>query len=294
MDCKFTVVIPTLGVRPKELERAIKSVLGQDAGGAIPLVVVNGDRHDPDLVRHLRQRRDIRFHQISTPGVAGARYEGRKQVDTPYFGFLDDDDELLPNAMRVRLAVFAELAPDIVVTNGYLDMASKREILFTQFRNFPDDPARALMEENWLDGPGGLYRTDKVSCEIFLELPNFLEWTYLAFLLSQKHKIYRLDEPTFVRNMGATDQVSQSYRYYREVPLVLAAMERLTPRPELRTLLRQKRFSALHDCSSIAMQRHNMRDAWIYHLRSIAGIRGLLRYGLYTRHLLTLSPPRKD
>jgi glycosyltransferase involved in cell wall biosynthesis len=77
MNCKFTIIIPTLAVRQAELERAITSLLGQTGVELVPLVVVNGDKYDPDIIRQLRQRRDIRFHQITPPGVAGARFEGR-------------------------------------------------------------------------------------------------------------------------------------------------------------------------------------------------------------------------
>lgn len=45
---------------------------------------------------------------------------GRRTVATPFYSFLDDDDELLPVAIDLRLApLLADPAVDIVASNGY-------------------------------------------------------------------------------------------------------------------------------------------------------------------------------
>lgn len=280
-----TVVIPTLANRPKELERALRSITSQRDIDATPLVVVNGRRYDPDLVNGLRQRPDIRFHQIETANVSMARFEGRRQVETTYFAFLDDDDELLPEALSLRYNAFADHKGDVVVTNGYKQTGQNREIIFPRFGHDSNDPARALLEENWLASAGGLYRTDAVSEHHFEDLPDFLEMTFLAFKMAHDLAIIRLDIPTFVIHAGATDQASASWRYYQEVPKILRQMQDVTSRSDLWVRLRQKQAAALHDASVKALQNKDKLSAWKYHLRSLTIGNGF-RYFPYTRHIV--------
>lgn len=280
-----TVIIPTLANRPEELERALQSIISQRDIDATPLVVVNGRRYDPDLVNRLRQRPGIRFHQIETASVSRARFEGRRQVETTYFAFLDDDDELLPEALSLRYNAFADHKSDVVVTNGYRQKGQKREVIFPKFGHDLNDPARGLLEENWLASAGGLFRTETVNDHHFEGLPDFLEMTFLAFKMAHHLTITRLDIPTFVIHAGAADQASASWRYYQEVPKILRQMQELTPRGDLRVRLRQKQAAALHEASVKALQNKDKLSAWKYHLRSLTTGNGL-RYFPYTRHIV--------
>lgn len=248
-------------------------------------MVVNGHRYDPNLVARLERTPGLCCHRIDSPGVSNARLEGRRLVETPYFAFLDDDDELLPDALRLRLAVFAETGADVVVTNGYKDAGGSRQYLFQMFDQYPDNPAQALLEENWLDGPGGLYRTDSVETELFKNLPNYLEWTLLGYLLCKHHRVSRINVPTFIRHIGASNQVSQSYEYYKRVPIVLQMMENMNIHPELHGRLRRKQAAALHEISVRALEQGDKAAAWKYHLHSLA-IGDGLKYLPYTRHIV--------
>ena len=281
----ITVIIPTLAARPKELERAILSVTSQIGIKTIPLVVLNGDRYDVDLVGSLRRRSDIRFLQIEVSSVSKARLAGRQKVDTRYFAFLDDDDELLPEAMTIRTAALARQGTDLVVTNGFRQIGNHRSIIFPRFDQEMTDHARALLDENWLASAGGLFRTDTVDESHFSNLPDFLEMTFLAFKMAHEFNIIRLNQPTFVIHSGAGDQASKSWRYYQEVPRVLGQMRRFTSRNDLLSQLRKKEVAALHEASTKALERNDRESAWKYHLRSLTMIHGL-RYIPYTRHIV--------
>src|SRR5689334_4902747 len=118
-----SVIVPTLANadRAVSLFRAIDSVLAQRRVRAIPLVIVNGPRPAAAIMEQLDRRPDIRlggFHEASLPR---ALKTGRTMVDTAYFAELDDDDELLPEALATRLTALRE-APgvDAVITNGFL------------------------------------------------------------------------------------------------------------------------------------------------------------------------------
>lgn len=285
MATGVTVIIPTLGTRPFELDRAIASVAAQDGVEAKPLIVVNGQRYDRGLVSSLERTPGLRLHTTPVPGVSHARLEGRRLVDTPYFAFLDDDDEFLPDALRQRLETQVETGADVVVTNGYREASGERRIIFPNFDQCADDPAMALLQENWLASAGGLYRADTIGEEVLRDLPDHLEMTYLAFWLAHHRVVVRLNLPTFVIHSGATEQASASWGYCREVPDILRRMEGVTSRKELLRQLKRRRAAALHLASVTALDHRKLAAAWGYHLKSLTLGSGL-RYLPYTRHIV--------
>lgn len=295
MTTRIDVIIPTMGTRTREIGRAIESVLGQTGVSAIPFVVVNGDRFDPELLAALQRRTDIRLHMVARPGVSNARREGRRQVEAPFFAFLDDDDELLPDAMAVRLGGFSDPSVDVVATNGHRESENGREVLVENFNQDPEDPALALLKNAWLASSGGLFRTESITDDVLADLPDYLEITKLAFRLALTHNVVRLDVPTFVIHEGARDRASLTPSYREEVPKVLAAMEAMTTRPDLTARLRAKRATALHTCSIAARQEGRMIEAWLYHLRSLP-VGGGWRYLGYSLRLLAqaLWPIRRS
>ena len=201
MDNKFTIIIPTLAHRPKQLVRTIDSLLGQSCGQVVPLVVLNGDIYDRDFAETLQRRQDIRFVQIPTTGVARARYEGRKLVDTPYFGYLDDDDEYLPDALENRHRPFEINSDiDVVVGNGWRDEDGVQHPICRDIEAIASDPADALIDSNWLASCSALFKSETVGPEYFDCDYQYLEWTYLAIHLALTRNISFVAEPTFIIN----------------------------------------------------------------------------------------------
>ena len=294
MDSRFTIIIPTLASRPKELERAIASLLGQTCGKVIPFVVVNGDGYDPDLVQHLRETRSIRFLQITTPNVSRARYEGRKRVDTEYFGFLDDDDEYLPDGLRIKHDQF-ERRPDsdVVVGNGWHTAAGTKQLLWQDTAAIAVNPAEALISLNWLASCSALFKTQSIEAASFDFNFAYFEWTYLAMNLALKRIISFAPEPTFVIH-SAPNSASDSEAYRKAYPDMLSRiLEIELPRP-LRCKLHRKLLAAHHNLSEHYRCRRIMSTAWKHHLHSMLGIHGILQYSLFTRRLLSISPRSID
>lgn len=287
MTTRIDVIIPTTGTRTREIEHAIACVHAQVGVSAIPLLVVNGDRFDSSLVAALERRSDVRVHRVDRPGVSNARREGRRHVDAPYFAFLDDDDELLPDAMQIRLAGFADPSVDVVATNGYIETAGVREVAFENFCQHPEDPALAFVKANWLSSHSALFKTDTVTIEYLDFLPEHYEISLLAFRLSLTRKIIRIDVPTFIYRHGASDQLSAMSQHREDVPKIFAEMETMTSRSDLKAFIRAKRAGALHTCSAAAWDEGRIADAWRYHLRSLM-VGGGWRYLPYTRRLFSL------
>ncbi len=278
-----TVIIPTLAHRPRELLRAIGSVNAQHSP-AVALVVLNGQRFNPDLVAALEVRRDIRLLRTPVGSVSKARRLGLDRVDTPAFAFLDDDDELLPEATEVRLPALLDDSADMVATNGYRLRSGERMPMFDMAR-CTADAARDLLVANWMHSAGASYSTARVPAALFDDLGDLMEVTRFTLRISLGLRVLRLDVPSFVVHEDADQRASQSRKYVDAIPDVLRAMQEETPRPDLRRMLARLRGDALHACSNVALDAGELRRAWQLHAASLTAPGGL-KYITYSRHIL--------
>jgi glycosyltransferase involved in cell wall biosynthesis len=171
-----SIIIPTMARRERatSLARAIDTVVSQEGARGIPLVVVNGDAGAPQVLEQLRRRADVRLATSGEANLPRALHTGRTLVDTPYFAVLDDDDELLPGALRTRLDAL-DRAPhaDVVVTNGFLAGAGRCVLNVDDFQPIRRDPLRMLLEHHWLPPCAGLFRTGTVTASFFQEIPRY-------------------------------------------------------------------------------------------------------------------------
>jgi glycosyltransferase involved in cell wall biosynthesis len=109
-----SVVIPTLD-RPQLLLRAINSALRQTHKEIEVIVVI--DRPDEDTVSAVRSVNDPRLQLILNPHpstAAAARNAGVDHATGEWIGFLDDDDEWLPNKLERQIAFASGRAPALV------------------------------------------------------------------------------------------------------------------------------------------------------------------------------------
>ena len=99
------MVIPTHG-RPQLLRQAVQSILDQRYPGDIEVLIVF-DREDPvepDL--RLPPQREVRLlTNDRTPGPAGAYNVGALTATGTYLALCDDDDEWLPDKLRMQVAL---------------------------------------------------------------------------------------------------------------------------------------------------------------------------------------------
>lgn len=280
----ISVIIPTLAEtrRSTSLLRAIDSILSQEGVHATPLVVVNGNRFDPSLVERLEKLQGIRLHMEATGGLINALVVGRRLVETPYFAFLDDDDEYLPHALRARLdAMLSDECPDVVVSNGYRFDGEVRSASAKNISDARRDPFRALLDNNWLTSCGGLYRTARIDPEFFADATKYAEWTYLAFKICLTHRIAFLDNPCYVIN-DTEGSLSKSVNYNAALAGIMERVLELPLPPHARRAVKRKYGSALHDLSTYCLAAKERKKAWQCHLKSLCQPGGL-RYVLYSR-----------
>ena len=267
-----TVIIPSTCERARRtlLLRAIGSVRHQLADKHTRiLVVANGPQVDEEVLETIRHIDGVDAIRLVEASVAAAQRWGREMVATPFFGFLDDDDEYLPDAISIRVAAFAaDPQADVVVTNGY-DRLGAADVLRIRY---PDevrkDPLRALIRENWLASCGGLFRSATIGPEYFDGKTRYFEWTSRAFRLALERRVIFVDHPTF-RIYPTNGSASTSNAYREAEPLVLKEILDLNLPDDLRRAVEEKLGRAYHGLSGHHLSLGNWRAAVANHFASL-------------------------
>ena len=115
-----SVIIPTYN-RAHFIGRAIESVLNQTYQN-FEIIVIDGNSKDntEEVVKRFDDER-IRYLRYETNrGGAVARNSGIKEAQAEYIGFLDDDDEWLPEKLEKQMDVFETTSSEVgVVYSGF-------------------------------------------------------------------------------------------------------------------------------------------------------------------------------
>jgi glycosyltransferase involved in cell wall biosynthesis len=281
-----SVIIPTACVpaRVAALRRAIASVLDQQRVACELIVVVNGPNFDGPMLGELRANPELRVEYLEAANLPAAHRHGRACVTSPFFAFIDDDDEFLPGALHTRVsAMLEDESIDVVATNGVWGHDRSTPYIRST-RGIEEDPLAALFRGNWLGSAGGLFRTATVTPDFFDGETRFFEWTMIAYRLTRAGlRVRFLDVPTYVMN-ETPQSLSRCDAYLHAEPLFLRALLTHDLPAEVLQQIRNKYHGALHTLAD----RYRDTDpakAWKYHLLSLRGIAGL-RYLPFTRKLL--------
>ena len=272
--------------------RAVESILSQAGCSAVPIIVVNGDRYDIDALQYWKTRGDVRLFQLEEGDQTKARLFGRKQVDSEFFGALDDDDVYLPGGLRTRLApMWAERSVDVVVGNGLLERDGRESIHLTKLEMHRKSPLLGLASENWLPSScAAIFRTATIGVEYFEQLDRWMEWTAVAFRLALNgRRIVFLDDLTF-RITDPTNSLSKSVGYAMGVPETLRQLLNNPLPRDAKRIWGRKYGAALHGLAALHLSRGERRLAWKAHIQSLL-CPGGQRYMLFSRKLLGGSRP---
>jgi CDP-glycerol glycerophosphotransferase len=111
-----TVIVPGRNVGAYA-PAAIASLRAQSETRWRALLIDDGSADDTGAVFADAAATDPRFqvlHHVEARGLGAARNVGLDRVDTPFTGFLDADDELTPDALRLWLGTLDESGSDFV------------------------------------------------------------------------------------------------------------------------------------------------------------------------------------
>lgn len=286
---RVSVVIPTTcrTSRVGTLRRAIASAQAQDGIELDLIVVVNGPDFDREMVDELCADPRMRVEYLPVPDLPAALRHGRTLALAPFFSFLDDDDEYLPGALRLRADVLLRSPEiDLVATNGFRGAGEQLYLHSTD--GVESDPLGTLLRTNWLCSCGALFRGSTVPLDFFDGQTRYFEWTMLALRLALAGRRVRfLDTPTY-RIHQAEGSLSRSEAYHRAEPDFLASLEAFDLPPRHRHTLRRKYHGALHALAERAVRNDDIASAWRFHVRSLRGWPGM-RHAVYTRRLIVPS-----
>ena len=287
-QCACTIIICTLAVaeRAASINRAIDSVLTQNDTPTAVLVVVNGDRHDAGVLAALEARDDISLIKIPQKSLSEAIVAGRRAVTTPYFGFLDDDDEYLAHAVDLRLAALEQHpAAGVLVTNGHRRTGDLEERVMNHIELVTADPLEALFREPWLASCSALYRAAVVPVSMFEGIARYFEWTWLGFVIASAGiGVRTLDVPTF-RIHDTANSESKSDAYMMAQIAIFERMLAHASRADIRARLKGRIRDGWHSRAVVALARGERGEAWRCHLHCLATAGGW-RYLSFTRYLV--------
>lgn len=287
-DPTICVIVPSLALatRAPRLRRALASIRAQRRVRTVAVVVVNGDRFEHALVRELQAAPDVRLLLREPADLPQALVAGRSCVDTEWFAELDDDDELMPDALCSRLAeARAHSGCAAVISNGIVVESGQRTPHTSSWDEVRANPLAALAHFGWLRPGAGLFRSDAVNVPMMAGMPRYLEWTWLAARLALAHPLRFLDGPSFVYDADTPDSLWKSTACRLGLPDALAALLALELPPDVRRAVERRRTVACSVAALTCLQEGAIAQAWRWHLRALRQPGGW-RYLLGTRRFL--------
>jgi len=293
-QARVSVVIATTAEKKREeqINNAIASVLSQTGCTFTLIVVINGNRFDPEVRQSIEGNDCIQSHYLPEGNFPKALMYARSIIEGKYFCFLDDDDELLPDSLQSRFdALESNKEADVAVGNGLkkhnetLELETHANIL-----KYHEAPLAALFKQNgnWLASCAGMYRSATIPQEYFDDYAVFAEWTYIAFKLA----IYK--QVTFVNTLCYRINVQGESLSHNEQYLLgqYNMANKLLDLP-LPVWARKNIFIKIrdmeHDLAERYLNNGQKAKAWLYHFKSLGNFKTFHKYVLFTRYLLSKS-----
>lgn len=125
---RVTAIVPTHH-RPETLDRAVRAIFDQRYDGHIECLIVF-DQADPhDIAARPGYNRSLRvITNVHSPGLAGARNSGIEAADGELIAFCDDDDEWLPDKLRLQVEAL-ERNPASPLATCAIDVIYKDKVI---------------------------------------------------------------------------------------------------------------------------------------------------------------------
>lgn len=230
-----TIIIPVYKVE-QYIESCLYSVINQIYDGGIECIIVNDNTPDDsmDIVKRVLSgyNGSISFkvvNHLENKGLSAARNSGVKAATGDYLYFLDSDDILLENAIRLLTSIAQENLPDVVVGNFKLigncqtipglnvtfDSLSNQEAIFNTFISY------GIYEMAWnkLVKTSFFHEHDLWFCEGVIHEDSL--WSFLLFynckrlrICSQNTYAYRIREGSI---MTDPQNLIKSFKSYCKI-----------------------------------------------------------------------------
>ncbi len=197
----ISVVIPLYN-KEKTIEMSLRSVLLQEDCEFEVVVIDDGSTDcSVEQVKKIDDAR-IRFFSKENGGPGSARNIGAEKAQGEWIVFLDADDELLPNALRI-FADAIQSYPDVDIFDAkrYILVDDNKTLAFHPLKGYVKNPLKECFFSRILPGNG----SSAFRRSFFLEYPyderirRFEDAELLVRQLSCA-RVYSLSEPTLLVN----------------------------------------------------------------------------------------------
>ena len=162
-----SVIIPCYN-QARYLGEAIESVLAQTHARLEVIVIDDGSLDDVAGVAARFPK--VRYVRQPNGGLSAARNTGIRESHGEYLVFLDADDRLLPDALRIGLDCF-QVSPDCAYVSGHYRMIREDGTPLPDFTQVPPEPDayRTLLQRNYI----GMHATVMYRRVIFESVGEF-------------------------------------------------------------------------------------------------------------------------
>jgi len=226
---KVTAIITSYKRDTEIVERAVNSILDQTFSDIEILIVddnVPDSSYSADLKKLCEEKNIVYLTQNANKGACSARNYGIKHASGDYIGFLDDDDEWLPEKIEKQLAVFSK-DPDVglvycrgnivneetrKVTSIYNENNIKTDLSFQELlgKDYIGSTSQPLVRKECFENVGGFWEEQPAR-------QDYEMW----LRISQKYKIFGIKDILFNHNMHEGEQISRSseksFRGYKNI-----------------------------------------------------------------------------
>lgn len=283
-----TIIIATTAEakRDDDIRQAISSIRSASKNPVTILVYVNGNRYSPALCTWLKEEAAVEYLYSKVGSFPLALYEAKKLVKTAYFGFLDDDDELLPGSIDKRLEVFEqEPGIDAAIGNGVRNINGKEIVTQKSIEECRKDPLRSLLRNNgnWLASCAGLFKTSSFDNEFFADYAPYSEWTYAAYRIANLKKVGFTEYKTYRINY-TDNSLSAGLEYIQGQYNCASKVLKLKLPRDVKKALKNKAINFAHDVAHRALIEKQYWCALKYHLISLSSFSGFKNYAMFSRY----------
>ena len=209
-----TAIIPTRD-RPDLLIRAVKSVFNQTYGNVELVIVDDGSKYDVEgWIKSETGSKACRvIKNKRTPGAPGARNTGFYESRGTYIGFLDDDDEWLPEKIEKQVAAFRNSASQvgIVCTEDVIVVDTERQVRHIALQG---DVFSVLCREH----VAGNTSNPLIKRQVFEEVGLFDEAmisgqdTDLWLRIAKRYHFTTVNEPLALIYQDGTERITKNFR----------------------------------------------------------------------------------
>ena len=219
---KVSIVIPTYN-RAEMLKKAVESLLLQSHQN-IEVVIVDdcSTDHTSEVIKEMKDHRIQYIKHPINKGGAAARNTGIAHAAGDYIGFLDSDDQWLPEKLKKQLDVFKKNSDVGVVYTG-LSVVNETKVLREMLPMFKGDILPKLIQFNCIDTTSSILVKKELLDEVEgfdTSFPSCQDWD-LYLRLAQKTHFDYVKEPLVLFNQHSGDRITSNKKAVQQGHLLI-------------------------------------------------------------------------